>query len=136
MMKTTLKISSLAIAAIVAQSLVPLVAQAETPSLSDGVMCLAKGTVNGKRIWFQTSVIDDATMKPNGTPVTVLITEAKTSTPASATMVAGQGTTTYVGDNRYSGKTETNTPISLALSSDYSHIALRHGDDLFAGVCH
>lgn len=136
MIKTTLKIASLAIVTVFAQSLVPLVAQAETPSLSDGVMCLAKGTVSGKRIWFQTSVIDDATMKRNGTPVTVLITESKTSAPASATIVAGKGTTTYVGDNRYSGKTETNTLLSFALSSNYSHIALRHGDDLFAGVCH
>ena len=136
MIETVLKMSSVAVVTVIAQGLVPLVAQAETPSLGDGVMCVAKGTVGGKRIWFQTSVIDDATMKPNGTPVTVLITEAKTTSPTSETMVAGEGTTTYVGDNRYSGKTETNTPISFALSSDYSHIALRHGDDLFAGVCH
>jgi hypothetical protein len=53
--------SSLAVATVVAQSLVPLVAQAETPSPSDGVMCLAKGKVGGKRIRFQTSVIDDET---------------------------------------------------------------------------
>ena len=135
-MKTALKIASLAALAVVAQSLVPLVAQAETPSLGDGVMCVAKGTVGGKRIWFQTSVIDDATMKRNGTPVTVLITEAKTTSPTSETFVAGRGTTTYVSDNRYSGKTETNTPLSFALSANYSHISLRHGNDLFAGVCH
>jgi hypothetical protein len=136
MIKNILKMSSLAVVTVAAQSLVPLVAQAETTSLSDGVMCVAKGTVSGKRIWFQTSVIDDATMKTNGTPVTVLITEAKTTGPASETMVAGKGTTTYLGDNRYSGKTETDTPLSFSLSSNYSHIALRHGDDLFAGVCH
>ncbi len=136
MMKTALKMVSVTAFTLIAQGLLPLVAVAEVPSLSDGFLCVAKGKTDGKSMWFQTSVIDDSTMKADGTPVTIRIIQSETAEQPYPSTVVGTGTTTYVGDNRYSGVTATNTPIAFVLSSDNARIALQHAGKPYAGICH
>ncbi|MFB2836122.1 hypothetical protein [Floridanema evergladense] len=103
-----------------------------SPSLSDGIICIAKGkTDKGSRIYFYTSVIDDNTMQKKQ-PISVTINESING----QMQPAGLASTSYQGNNNYSGKSQAGSPISFSLSRDYSGIQIRHGGKTYTGICH
>lgn len=137
-------------------SIPPALAQA--PSLGDGIICVAKGkTAKSSRIYLYTSVIDDNSIKKKQ-PVSVTINErmitvdeeelvvidSKKNTLAIVDSVTGsppemqpvgQASTTYQGNNTFSGKTAAGTPVSFTLDKNYQGFKIKHGNQSFTGSC-
>jgi hypothetical protein len=43
--------------------------------------------------------------------------------------------TTFHGNNTFSGKTQTGTPVSFTLSQDFRTFTIKHGNETYTGVC-
>lgn len=133
----------------------------EAPSLGDGIICVAKGKVGkGPTLYFYTSLIDDASIwRKNPVSVTILeptselaagdvlvIDKAKRTVTIDNFAFADQTTpemtpmglamTTYAGADTFSGKSQAGTPLSFTLSNNYRTFKLKHGQDMYMGVCH
>ncbi|WP_013334274.1 hypothetical protein [Gloeothece verrucosa] len=144
--------------ALFSPSLLINTVSAQTPSLGDGVMCVAKGKTKDGKIYLYTSLIDSSTIDRKQ-PVSVTIVEpvstisdselvvldkktnslligdAVSATPPEMQPV-GLALTTYQGNNTFSGKTQAGTPVSFSLQNSYRTIQIQHGDQKFTGVCH
>jgi hypothetical protein len=132
---------------------------AQAPSLGDGIICVAKGkTKQGKKIYLYTSVIDDNSLKKKQ-PVTVTINEPMVTVEAAELVIidsqkntltivdsvtgtppqmqpVGNASTTYQGNNTFSGKTAAGTPVSFTLQNNYKVFQAKHGNQSFTGSCH
>jgi hypothetical protein len=131
---------------------------AQTPSLGDGIICVAKGkTAQTSRIYFYTSVIDDNSLKKKQ-PVSVTINErvitvdeqelvivdskkntltiidSETGSPPEMQPV-GQASVIYQGNNTFSGKTAAGTPVSFTLDKNYKLFKIKHGNQSFTSTC-
>ncbi len=138
--------------------IMPTSTLAQNPSLDDGILCVAKGkTPQGSRIYLYTSVIDDDSIKKKE-PVSVTINESVvtvegeelvvidseedtvtiidsvTATPPEMQPV-GNASTTYQGNNTFSGKTGAGTPVSFTLANNYKVFKIKHGNEMYSGVC-
>jgi hypothetical protein len=132
---------------------------AQAPSLGDGILCVAKGkTKKGNKIYLYTSVIDDNSIKKKQ-PVSVTINERMTTVESDELVVldskkntiaildsvtgsppemqpVGKASTTYQGNNTFSGKTAAGTPVSFTLENNYKVFKVKHGNQTFTGSCH
>lgn len=133
---------------------------AASPSLSDGIMCVAKGKKGqDTNVYFYTSAIDDATFsKKQPVSVTMLekqvevdeedlvvldkykqnltVTAIKAVTlSASELEPVALAQTTLTSKDTFSGKTKTGTPITFRLEKDYSVIKLTHAGQTYSGIC-
>jgi hypothetical protein len=132
---------------------------AQAPSLGDGIICVAKGkTPKGNKIYLFTSVIDDNSMKKKQ-PVSVTINERMVTVEEADLVVidskkntltivdsvtgsppemqpVGKASTTYQGNNTFSGKTAAGTPVSFTLQNNYTVLKIKHGNQAFTGSCH
>ncbi|MFB2876350.1 hypothetical protein [Floridanema aerugineum] len=103
-----------------------------SPSLGDGIICVAKGeTVQGNKIYFYTSVIDNNTMQKKQ-PVSVTMNESINGQMQQA----GLASTTYQGNDNFKGKSGAGSPISFSLLGSYSVIQIQHGGKTYTGICH
>lgn len=130
---------------------------AQTPSLDDGIMCIARGkTDKGTKVYFYSSVIDDDSINKKH-PVSVSIVEPvgeitegelvvldnqsllvddfASVTPPEMQPV-GLAITYYRGNNSFTGKTQAGTPVSFSLENNYRTFKLNHGGETYTGVCH
>lgn len=131
----------------------------QTPSLGNGIMCVARGkTEQGTKVYFYTSVIDDDSIgKKHPVSVTIiepvgeivegelvvidkpsqslLIDDFAAVTPPEMQPV-GLAMTTYQGRNTFTGKTQAGTPVSFSLENSYRTFKLNHGGEPYTGVCH
>jgi hypothetical protein len=105
------------------------------PSLSNGVLCVARTTVGKGRIVFYTSTIDYSTMKKGGQKVTVNINQAPSTSFQVETQIVAVATTSYMGNKSYAGKTEAGKPLSFSLTSDLSKITVNYGAITAKGTC-
>ena len=132
---------------------------AQTPSLGDGIICVAKGkTQKGNKIYLYTSVIDDNSIQKKQ-PVSVTINERMVTVDADELVVldsqqntlaivdsltgsppemqpVGQASTTYQGNDTFSGKTADGTPVSFTLQNNYKVFKIKHGTQSYTGSCH
>lgn len=130
---------------------------AQTPSLGDGIICVARGKTNkGTKVYFYTSLIDDNSIKKKHSvsvsivePVgeitegelvvldnqSLLIDDFAAATPPEMQPV-GLAITTYQGNNTFTGKTQAGTPVSFSLENNYRTLKLNHGGETYTGVCH
>ncbi len=103
-----------------------------SPNLGDGIICVAKGVTNqGHKIYFYTSVIDDNTMQKKQ-PVSVTINESINGEMEPAALAS----TTYQGNDTFSGKSQAGSPISFTLLGNYSVVQIKHSGQTFTGICH
>jgi hypothetical protein len=131
---------------------------AEAPSLGDGIICVAKGkTTKGSKIYLYTSVIDYNSLEKKQ-PVSVTINEPMVTVEGDELVVldsqqntltivdsatgsppemqpVGQASTTYQGNNTFSGKTAAGTPVSFTLQDNYKVFKVTHGNQTFTGIC-
>ena len=138
-------------------SIKPVLAQA--PSLGNGILCVARGkTDKGTKIYFYTSVIDDASIQRKR-PVAVTIVESVTDIAEADVVVidqkrqsitidafgaatppqmqpVGLALTTYQGNNTFKGKSQAGTPLSFSLDNNDRVFKLQHGNVKYTGVCH
>lgn len=158
--RTLLKAAVLATSttALLSICLPPLLAA--SPSLSDGIMCIAKGKKGQDRnVYFYTSAIDDATFsKKQSVSVTMLekqvevdeadlvvldkdkqdltVTGIETVTESAPELEpVALAQTTLTSKDTFSGKTKTGTPVTFRLEKDYSAIELTHGGQTYSGIC-
>jgi hypothetical protein len=132
---------------------------AQAPSLGDGIICFAKGkTAKGKKIYHYTSGIDDNSIKKKQ-PVSVTINERMVTVEEADLVVidskkntltivdsvtgsppemqpVGNASTTYQGNNTFSGKTAAGTAVSFTLQKNYKVFKIKHGNQSFTGSCH
>jgi hypothetical protein len=132
---------------------------AEAPSLGNGILCVARGkTDKGTKIYFYTSVIDDASIQRKR-PIAVTIVESVTDIAEGDVVVidkehqsitidafgaatppemqpVGVALTTYQGNNTFKGKSQAGTPLSFSLDNNYRVFKLQHGKANYTGVCH
>jgi hypothetical protein len=132
---------------------------AEAPSLGNGILCVARGkTDKGTKIYFYTSVIDDASIQRKR-PVAVTIVESVTDIAEADVVVidqkrqsitidafgavtppqmqpVGLALTTYQGNNIFKGKSQAGTPLSFSLDNNDRVFKLQHGNVKYTGVCH
>ena len=132
---------------------------AKTPSLGNGIICVARGkTPQGNRIYLYTSVIDANSIKKKQ-PVSVTINKPMVTVDADELVVidsqkhtlaivdsvtgsppqmqpVGQASTTYQGNNTFSGKTGAGTPVSFTLQNNYKVFKIKHGNQSYTGSCH
>lgn len=126
------KLSAVAIGTLFLFPSIAVQIASAAPSLGDGIICIAKGMTNqGQKIYFYTSVIDDNTMQKKQ-PVSVTINEFMNGEMEPA----GLASTTYQGDNTFSGKSQAGSPISFTLLGNYSVVQIQHSGQTFTGVCH
>ncbi|MBV8884174.1 MAG: hypothetical protein JO235_09280 [Chroococcidiopsidaceae cyanobacterium CP_BM_RX_35] len=133
---------------------------AATPSLSDGIICIARGKKAGNNVYFYTSLIDNATLsKKQPVSVTmlekqvtageedlVILDKKKRTVSVTALDVetvsapeqepAALARTTLTGNNTFSGTDQTGTPVTFSLEKNYSAIKLTHAGQTYSGVCH
>ncbi len=138
-------------------SIKPVLAQA--PSLGNGILCVARGkTDKGTKIYFYTSVIDDASIQRKR-PVAVTIVESVTDIAEADVVIidkehqsitidafgaatppqmqpVGLALTTYQGNNTFKGKSQAGTPLSFSLDNNDRVFKLQHGNVKYTGVCH
>ena len=122
-------------------------------------MCVAKGkTAKGNKIYLYTSVIDDNSMKKKQ-PVSVTINERMVTVESDELVVlnskkhtltivdsvtgsppemqpVGKASTTYQGNNTFSGKTADGTQVSFTLQKNYKVFKIKHGNQSYTGSCH
>jgi hypothetical protein len=142
----------------VSSSLIPP-ASALDPSLANGILCVARGkTEAGNRLYAYTSMIDGRSIQAKQ-PVSVTLSSTVSNTiegeviviDKQRRMVAIEGftattkpqmqpvalaQTTFQGNNTFSGKTQTGTPVSFTLSQDFRTFTIKHGNETYTGVCH
>ncbi len=132
---------------------------AETPSLGNGIICVARGkTSQGNKIYLYTSAIDyNSIQKKEPVSVTIIQSVAKVeaeelvvvdSQQNTLTIVdsvtgsspemqpVGQASTTYQGNNTFNGKTAAGTPVSFTLDNNYKVFKIKHSNQSFTGSCH
>lgn len=49
---------------------------------------------------------------------------------------AGLASTTYQGNDTFSGKSQAGSPISFTLLGNYSVVQIKHSGQTFTGICH
>ncbi|CAD5983724.1 Similarity [Planktothrix tepida] len=126
------KLSFVAIGTVLLFPSLPVQIASAAPSLGDGIICVAKGRTNqGHKIYFYTSVIDNNSMEKKQ-PVSVTINESING----QMQPAGLASTTYQGNDTYSGKSQAGSPISFSLLGNYSVIQIQHSGQTFTGICH
>ncbi|MBJ7898498.1 MAG: hypothetical protein GC158_00955 [Cyanobacteria bacterium RI_101] len=132
---------------------------AQTPSLGNGIVCVARGkTTQGNRIYLYTSVIDYNSIQKKQ-PVSVTINESMVTVEAEELVVVdsqantltivdsvtgsppemqpvGRASTIYQGNNTFSGKTAPGTPVSFTLNNNFQVFKIKHGAEAFTGSCH
>lgn len=66
---------------------------------------------------------------------TVTLTTFAETTPPEMQPVA-LARTMYAGNNSFTGKTATGTPVTITLEGDFSKAKIQHGDQTFNARCH
>ena len=131
-------------------------ALADSANLNDGIVCVA-GKKGG--YYFYTSTIDDSSIKlkqPVSLTIlqkqvtvgendlviidkskkTVTLTDFETETISNPeSQVVDTATASLNGKNIFVGKTKKNSPISFALSKDYSKIKINFAGKIYSGKC-
>ncbi len=143
--------------AIVSSQLPPSLAA--PPSLSDGIICIAKGKKGGNNLYFYTSLIDNASLSQKQ-PVSVTMLEKQVVVGQDDLVILDQrkrtvsvtaieanyqsapeqepvalARTTYTGNNAFSGTGQTGSPVTFTLENNDSAIKLTHAGKTFSGVC-
>jgi hypothetical protein len=132
---------------------------AQAPSLGNGVICVARGkTTQGNKIYLYTSVIDYNSIQKKQ-PVSVTISQSMVTVDAEELVVVdsqantlaivdsvtgsppemqpvGLASTTYQGNDTFSGKTKAGTPVSFTLDKNFKVFKIKHGSQSFTGSCH
>ena len=160
MIQRTLNPVPLAALILVTTSSQLLPALAVSPSLSDGIICIAKGKNGGNNLYFYTSVIDNASFNQKqpvsvtmlqkqivvGQDDLVILDKNKRTVSVTALQVNYQSApeqepvalarTTFTGNNTFSGNDRTGSPVTFTLNNNDSKIKLTHGGQSFYGACH
>jgi|GEM_PF-1416163 len=133
---------------------------AETPSLNDGIICVAGKAGKKGGYYFYTSTIDDSSISQKQ-PVSVTLLQRqvtvsetdllvidKTKKTVTLTDIEGESvsnpeaqivdtaTTTLTSNNTFTGKTKKGSPISFTISENYSKIKLTFAGKNYSGSCH
>jgi len=160
MIQKFLKPASLTSLIIVTTSSQLLPSLAASPSLSDGIICIAKGKKGGNNLYFYTSVIDNASFNQKqpvsvtmlqkqvmiGQEDLVILDRQKRTVSVTALEANYQSApeqepvalarTTFTGNNTFSGNDRTGSPITFTLNNNDSGIKLTYAGQTFSGVCH
>lgn len=152
-------LGAIAVALGLSNVLVKAVSAQATPSLGDGILCVAKGkTDQGNKVYFYTSVIDGSSINRKQ-PVSVTIVEPASEITEDALVVINKATqsvtfdtfgtatppemqpvglalTTYQGNNTFKGKSQAGSPLSFTLDNNYQVIKIQHSNATYTGVCH
>ncbi|GAA6614635.1 hypothetical protein [Scytonema sp. NUACC26] len=143
---------------MVSISLLPLFAA--SPSLDDGIICIAKKKEGRGKVYFYTSLIDGNTFnKKQPVSVTMLETQSEVTTSdllildkkkqsVSVTNIESESITNpelepvaiaktnLTDNNEFKGQTQTGTPVTFKLKNNYSKWQLTHAGQTYSGVCH
>ncbi len=92
-----------------------------------GEACEAETTINGDRILYRTSYINDDNLKAGGQPVEVDMLKNDS--------FAAHALTHYAGNFTLSGATATGTPILLQLNPEKNQIKITHAGRTVSGKC-
>lgn len=92
-----------------------------------GDSCEAKTLINGDRILYRTSYINNDNLRLNGKPVEVDMIK-------NDTFVA-HALTRYAGEFTFKGATATGTPLTLQLQPDKNEVTITHAGRTISGKC-
>jgi hypothetical protein len=111
----------------------PTLAQTTAPSLADGILCVARGTVTivepmGDVEAGEVVILD----KKRGT---VTFDAFEAATPPRM-QPAGLARTVYQGKNTFSGKSQAGSTLSFTLSNNNRVFTVQHAGGTYTGVCH
>lgn len=97
------------------------------PAPIPGDSCEAKTLINGDRILYRTSYINNDNLRFDGKPVEVDMIKNDA--------FAAHASTHYVGEFTFTGATATGTPLSFQLQPDKNEITITHAGRTILGKC-
>lgn len=92
-----------------------------------GDSCEAKTLINGDRILYRTSYINNDNLRFNGKPVEVDMIKND--------IFVAHALTRYAGEFTFTGATATGTRLSFQLQPDKNEITITHGGRTISGKC-
>lgn len=92
-----------------------------------GQSCEAEIVINGDRLLYRTSYINDDSLQPDGPPVEIDMLKNDS--------FAAHAVTRYAGDLTFKGTTGTGTPLSFQLNPDKTEIKITHSSRTISGKC-